>query len=614
MTQSLIIKYRRPLIILLHALIAALCFAAAYLIRFESLDSNYLEMALKVWPLAVAVKLIAIWRYRLFSGLWKYIGTNELVRLFKALTISSAALVAIVILWLGHGFPRAVFIIDYLLALVLMGGIRAFNRVYREDLRNIIRKESPKRTIILGAGHTGDVALRMLQTQQEKPHKIVAFLDDDPSKQGLRMHDVPVLGPLSDLSSVVREFEATDVVFAIPGISKQIIATLVAHCSQQDLDFHIMPTFRDAASGQVLFQDLRNIQIDDLLGRDPIAMEHEDVAKDLHGKTVMITGAGGSIGSELARQVAACHPLRLILFEFAENPLFYIQQEILKEFPDVDLVSVVGDIKQRDALENTFREYKPEIVYHAAAYKHVPLMEDHPVEAVLNNVYGTYYLARAAVKYDVKRFVMISTDKAVRPTNVMGATKRYSELVLTSLPSENTTFIGVRFGNVLGSNGSVIPTFRQQIAEGGPITVTHPDITRYFITIEEAVGLVLEAGLIGKCGNVFVLDMGEPVKITDLAKSMVELAGLRPGEDIEIQFTGLRPGEKLYEELVAHNEDLVPTAVPKLMLLKRRSDQKVPEEELQEELKWLRKAACERNSEETRQRLWQLVRKHDPDA
>lgn len=614
MLRSQIIKHRRTLIILLHILLAVISFSGAFAIRFDGIiEPRYIDAYLSMLPVAVAVKLIAIWRFRLLSGLWKYIGMDELFRLFKALTLSTIVLMAVVWILYGHGFPRMVFVIDYMLALFLMAGVRAFSRFYREHWDGFYTSGDIKRAAILGAGHTGDMAYRMLRAQTDTLYKVVAYLDDDTAKQGMRMHDVPVRGPLSDLPDVIKSHDITDVVFAIPTMSKQDIASQIAHVSGEKLNFHIMPTFRDATSGRVLFDELRNVEIEDLLGRNPIALNNQNIIDQLNGQTVLITGAGGSIGAELSRQVAACHPHRLVLVDFGETPLFHIQQELLKSFPQLDLVSIVGDIKHPDTLNTAFAKHQPHIVYHAAAYKHVPLMEAHPVEAVLNNIFGTYYLARAAIQTGVEHFVMISTDKAVRPTNIMGATKRYAELLLTNLKPNGTTFIGVRFGNVLGSNGSVIPTFRWQIGDGGPVTVTHPDITRFFITIEEAVGLVLQAGGIGKNADMFVLDMGEPVKIADMARSMIELSGLKPEEDIKIKYTGLRPGEKLYEELVAHGEEVVNTEIPKLQRLSKCGAHVMAADELIAELESLKQVAYARQDAKTRAILWELVRKHDPD-
>ncbi|MFW6413955.1 MAG: polysaccharide biosynthesis protein, partial [Verrucomicrobiota bacterium] len=594
--KSCLAKHRLIIIFAVHAFLGALAYTSAFLLRFDSfagwLDTQYYKFWLNTLPLAIGLKLVAIWYFRLYAGLWRYAGINDLIRLLKAVVGSSVALIITVLIFYGHGLPRSVFVIDFLLTLALFGGLRFTHRFYRESLRTRPgNNDTTHRVLILGAGDTGEMAVRTLSKDFGSDYCIVGFLDDDPTKHKLRIHDIPVLGPLSEAMDKINDLGVTDVVFAIPDPPKSILRTIVNSCSAANINFHIMPTFHDVVSGRLVREGIRNVEVEDLLGRDPIHLNHEAVENDLAGKTVLITGGGGSIGSELARQVAAYNPRQLVLLDVSENTLYGIDRELSSAYKDLNLHSLIGDIKHPDVIHTVFEEYRPDIVYHAAAFKHVPFMEQHPDEAVLNNVFGTLYLAEAAVAAGIEKFVMISTDKAVRPSSIMGATKRCAELIMSAFNSEKTKFLSVRFGNVLGSNGSVVPLFRQQIGRGGPVTVTHPEISRYFITISEAVELVLHAGNIGKGGEVFVLEMGQPVKIVDLAKSMIELSGLEVDKDIAIEFTGLRPGEKLHEELIAYEEEVTPTSVPKILAHCTNGKEKETKNTLYTKLATLKEAA-----------------------
>lgn len=611
-------EQRRFIIFAVHALLAATAYTASFLLRFDSfdgwLDSPYYKFWLQSLPAAIFFKLAAIWYFRLYTGLWRYTGINDLIRLLKAVTGSSVALIIAVLIFYGPGLPRSVFVIDFLLTLALFGGLRFAHRFYRESLRTRPGANGSKhRVLILGAGDTGEMAVRTLTKDFGNDYCIVGFLDDNPSKHKLRIHDIPVLGSLSETMEKVNDFSVTDVVFAIPDPPKSVLRHIVNSCSTADINFQIMPTFHDVVSGRIIMQGIRHIEVEDLLGRDPIHLDHEAVQDDLSGKTVLITGGGGSIGSELARQVAAYNPGKLVLLDISENTLYGIDRELTSAYKGLTLYSLIGDIKHPDVVHNVFEQYKPDIVYHAAAFKHVPFMEKHPDEAVLNNVFGTLYLAEAANSAGVEKFVMISTDKAVRPSSIMGATKRCAELIMSAFNSEKTQFLSVRFGNVLGSNGSVVPLFRKQIASGGPVTVTHPEISRYFITISEAVELVLHAGNIGKGGEVFVLEMGQPVKIVDLAKSMIELSGLEVDKDITIEYTGLRPGEKLHEELVAYEEEVVPTSVPKILAHYAGAKEQETKNKLYTKLATLKDAAYGRKTGQVRRLVWEFISEHDLD-
>jgi FlaA1/EpsC-like NDP-sugar epimerase len=418
---------------------------------------------------------------------------------------------------------------------------------------------------------------------------VVGFLDDDPRKKGERFQGIRVLGRQGNLAAVCSKNNVHEVIIAIPSASNREIRRIVERCLAAGVKFKTLPGVGDLIDGRVSVQHIREVDLEDLLGREPARLDVEKIRAYLSGKRVLVTGAGGSIGSEICRQVARFAPGKIILFDNAETPLFHIEQELLKNFPDVRLIPIVGDIRYRARVEAIFDEFIPEVVFHAAAYKHVPMMEHNPAESVNNNVRGTKIIADAAHAFGAKNFVMISTDKAVNPTNVMGATKRAAELYVQSLSRRSRThFVTVRFGNVLGSNGSVVPTFKEQIRKGGPVTVTHPEVTRFFMTIPEASQLVLQAGSMGKGGEIFLLDMGEPVKIVHLAEELIRLSGLRPYEDIDITFTGLRPGEKLYEELLLSGEGTVPTAHEKIMVAKAEC---CKEEVLHQQLEELFKSA-----------------------
>ena len=608
-------NHRTGLIFLIHGILAAFAYTGAFLLRFDSwIAPEFRDFWLQTLPVVVSIKLLSIMYFRLYTGLWRYAGLNDLVRLFKAVLSASVVAIVMVLLIYGHGFPRSVFIIDFLLTLVFFGALRFLNRFYREFLKSAFQRQyNEHRVFILGAGDTGDMAIRTLKKDFGQDYTVVGFLDDDPAKHNLRLHDVPVLGNLEDAPKLIHQYNVTDLIFAIADPPKSLIRNIVNDCASENVEFHIMPTFHDVVSGRLIRQGIRNIEVEDLLGRDPIHLNHDAVERNLQGKRVLITGGGGSIGSELARQVAACNPAQLILLDISENALYEIEQELKRNYHELNHLPIIADIKHQDVIKNVLQEYKPDIVYHAAAFKHVPLMEQHPDEAVLNNIFGTLYLAEASTEAGVDKFIMISTDKAVRPSSIMGATKRYAELIMSAFNSEQTKCISVRFGNVLGSNGSVVPLFRNQIAHGGPVTVTDPEMTRYFITIPEAVELVLQAETIGTGGEVFVLDMGDPIKIVDLARNMIELSGLEVNTDIAIKYIGLRPGEKMHEELVAHDEEVVNTSVPKIMAHHTQHKNKTDTDKLYRQLQELKDAVYSRQITETKRLVWQCIKQYDSD-
>jgi FlaA1/EpsC-like NDP-sugar epimerase len=455
-----------------------------------------------------------------------------------------------------------------------MGGVRFVTRAFRENYFPMPLRKQPENTrvLVVGAGDAGQMIAREIRQNPRLKLEVVGFVDDDPKKKGERFQGITVLGRQDALAAICQEQAVDEVIIAIPSASGKEIRQIVERCVEAEVRFKTLPGVGDLIDGRVSIESVRAVSLDDLLGREPVRLEIERIKASLAGKRVLVTGAGGSIGSEICRQIARFGPKKMILYENAETPLFHIEQELLHSAPGVRLIPIIGDIRYRARVEAIFDEFMPEVVFHAAAYKHVPMMEHNPAEAVNNNIRGTKILADAADAFGVERFVMISTDKAVNPTNVMGASKRAAEIYVQSLARRSrTTFVTVRFGNVLGSNGSVVPIFQEQIRKGGPVTVTHPEVTRFFMTIPEASQLVLQASSMGRGGEIFLLNMGEPVKIVKLAEELIRLSGLRPYEDIDIVFTGLRPGEKMYEELLLSGEGIVATEHEMIMVARSES-------------------------------------------
>jgi FlaA1/EpsC-like NDP-sugar epimerase len=470
-----------------------------------------------------------------------------------------------------------------------------------------LQSSAGKRTLIIGAGDAGEIALRSLMKDYMGIYHVVGFLDDDPAKQKMSIHGYPILGKVADAARIVHDENITEVLIAISQAPKQFIKSIVESCTGRNVNFRIMPAIKSFMTGEVQIEKIRKVKLEDLLGREPVKLDRDAVAKQLSGKCVLVTGAGGSIGSEIARQAAGYAPNRLVLLDFAESALFEIDRAIREDYPDVDVIPCLVDIRQTEDVNAVFKELTPHRVFHAAAYKHVPLMEQHPMDAVRTNVIGTENLANAAITNNVEKFVMISTDKAVRPSSVMGATKRICELVVARRGTKSRTiFAAVRFGNVLGSNGSVIPIFEKQIAKGGPVRVTDPNMTRYFMTIPEAVELVLQASVLSTSNDVFVLDMGTPVKIIDLATNMIELSGMIVDEDIKIEIMGPRPGEKTHEELVTYGEQLLTTSIDKISLL-CKEDMIPGGKDFETNLKRLKKMAIDRRRKETLKYIWDII-------
>jgi FlaA1/EpsC-like NDP-sugar epimerase len=501
----------------------------------------------------------------LYRGYWKYTGLDDLIRLARAVAFRSVTLVVLIYGGIS-GVSRAILILASLLLLAFAGGMRLLPR-FTHEVRGSRRRIGGRRTLIIGAGDTGESLLRELRKGSEGDFNAIGFLDDDPAKSRATIHGVPVVGTGADLKQRIEELGIRDVILAVPRASRPWMLEIFETCRAAGVRLRTVPTLGELQRGAARIGQIRMVEIEDLLGREVVRLDLQHLREGLRGRRVLVTGAAGSIGRELARQVAAHDPAELIVLDRNENNLFYLDADLRQAHPLLRFRAVVGDVLDRGRMTALLEAARPEIVLHAAAYKHVPLMEDHPLEAIKNNVLATRRLAEASVAAGVERFIYISTDKAVRPTSVMGATKRLGERLVKSLSGDRTRFMAVRFGNVLGSDGSVIPTFRRQIAAGGPVTVTHPEATRYFMTIPEAVQLVLTAGIMGEGGEIFLLRMGEPVRIVDLARQLIELSGLRPDADIRITFTGLRPGEKLHEEVHSEAEHALATSNEKILIL-----------------------------------------------
>ena len=557
--------FRIILLVLMDMLIITAAGPLAIYVRynlfFEPQAIEFIENIFQYLPVNLILTVIVFAAFRLYQGIWKYASASDLVNIILACLVSAVTQTVGMTL-MGLRFPRSY---PFMYFAVLTAGISIFRFTYRiiayfRQKQQGLIKEGKTNTMIVGAGEAGNTLLKELQNSKFVEQNVCCLVDDDPGKIGKYLRGVLVAGNRKDICRLVEEYHIDEIMIAIPSASHAEIQELLDICSQTSCKLKVLPGIYQLVNGEVSVSKLRNVEIEDLLGREPIDTQVESIMGYVSGKVVLVTGGGGSIGSELCRQIARHEPKQLVIFDIYENNAYDIQQELKRDYPELNLVVLIGSVRNTHRINGVFEKYHPQIVYHAAAHKHVPLMEDSPNEAIKNNVMGTYKTAQAADKYGVSRFVLISTDKAVNPTNIMGASKRLCEMVIQMMNNRSKTeFVAVRFGNVLGSNGSVIPLFKKQIEEGGPVTVTHPDIIRYFMTIPEAVSLVLQAGARAKGGEIFVLDMGKPVKILDLALNLIRLSGLKPYEDIDIVFTGLRPGEKLYEELLMDEEGLQST-------------------------------------------------------
>ena len=541
---------------------------AAFLLRFDftvpPIYVRYLEYAFPIW---ILVKIIVFRVAQLDRGLWKYVSIIDVIRVGLGNLVASAIGCVLILEIAPSGFPRSIFALDLIVCYLATTGLRLTVRAILELTSNS-RTGRPvgKRSLIYGAGDAGTSLLKEIRNNSKLPYHVLGFVDDNPGKKGLRVSGVTVLGSGDEVKSLVRKHDVKTILIAIPSATGAAVIRILELCHSAGAECKTVPGLGEIIENHGLVGQIREVAVEDLLGRIPIRLEEHQIRSSIQNKMVFVTGAAGSIGSELCRQIARFRPAGIVGFDIAESPLFEIDQEMRKTFPSIPFYPEIGSIQNRSRLDEVLQQYRPLVVYHAAAYKHVPLMEAHVFEAIENNVFGTYNVAEAAAEHGVEDLVMISSDKAVNPTNVMGATKRIAELLLLTLQNGRTKYVAVRFGNVLGSNGSVIPIFKRQIAAGGPITVTHPEMRRYFMTIPEACQLVLQASAIGKGGQICVLDMGHPVKIVDLAKNLILLSGLKPDQDVKIEFTGMRPGEKLYEELSTLLEDTIPTVHEKIRI------------------------------------------------
>lgn len=559
------VMYQRMLLLMvLDAVFTVLASYVAVLTRMEfKVDWWIWNNYLKVIGIDILITLVVYYVFKLYKSMWRYASIIEVRRLLLAVYCSDFLRMLLYVFVLKVELPRSWYFLEPCMLLILSSTLRFLYRGMRSMKNDNPIFEQDKHLInvmIIGAGEAGNMLLREIKRSSHLPMRVVCFIDDDPLKQGYYMNDVPIVGNRNSIGEMVKKYEVDEIYIALPSASINERRELMTICNDTGCKIKLLPGIYQLMNGEVKVSKLRNVEIEDLLGRDPISVNMNQIASYVENRTVMVTGGGGSIGSELCRQVAARHPRKLIIVDIYENNAYDIQMELRNAHPELNLDVRIASIRDGEKIDALFNELRPEVVYHAAAHKHVPLMEDSPNEAIKNNVFGTLNVVRAADKYHVKRFVQISTDKAVNPTNIMGASKRMCEMIIQAFSRHSrTVFTAVRFGNVLGSNGSVIPLFKKQIAHGGPVTVTDKNIIRYFMTIPEAVSLVMQAGIFAKGGEIFVLDMGEPVKIDDLARNLIKLSGFTPDVDIPIIYTGLRPGEKLYEELLMDEEGLQKT-------------------------------------------------------
>lgn len=562
-TFNAALLYRRIFLIIYDVLAVVASSLLALIIRYEfvygDIDQRFLDSVYSFMPVTIAICLVVFALLRLYNSLWAFAGMNELQNIVAACGVT-AALNGIGLLIAGKPVPRSYYFFFVFLLIAFTFVSRFSYRFLRSMKQKSRRDEKETNIMIIGAGEAANMIIKEILTSRYTHMRIRCIIDDDVHKQGKYIQGIKVIGGRDKIKEAVDSFDIDEIFIAMPSVPRSKISEIIAICNDTSCKLRTLPGMYQLVNGEVNVSQLKDVDVEDLLGRDPIAVDLESILGYVKDRCVLVTGGGGSIGSELCRQIAGHKPARLIIVDIYENNAYDIQQELKQRFPELELAVLIASVRNTNRMYSIFEKYKPDIVYHAAAHKHVPLMEDSPNEAIKNNVMGTWKTAQAAAFYGTKKFVLISTDKAVNPTNIMGASKRICEMIIQVFNRHyDTEFVAVRFGNVLGSNGSVIPLFKRQIEMGGPVTVTHPDIIRYFMTIPEAVSLVLQAGAYAKGGEIFVLDMGEPVKILDLAKNLIRLSGYRVDEDIKIEFTGLRPGEKLYEELLMNEEGLQDT-------------------------------------------------------
>lgn len=560
-----------------------------YLLRFDfRIPGMFRKPFLAILPVAVAVKILSFYLAGLYRGMWRYTSIADMLNIIKASTLGTLLLITVVAIFSRfEGYPRSVFLIDWGFTILLISGFRLSIRFWFEvqgsglnsfqTLKSLVRVFSKsardskaRRLAIIGAGDCGEQIYREFRSNRHLRYEVVGFVDDNPRKHRLKIHGIPIVGGVDELEDIARKFEIDEFLIAIPSATGSQMRRIVERCKSSGVAYKTIPSYGELLDGKVSVKTIRDVAYRDLLGREVIHLEEDRIGACLTGRTVLVTGAGGSIGSELCRQVCRFDPMKIILYERAESPLYDIELELKRNFPQIEVVPVLGDILDKGLLSSTFSHYRPVTVFHAAAYKHVPMLESQPWHAVTNNICGTRNVVEAAKRHHIERFVFVSTDKAVRPANIMGTSKRIAEMIVQCQSGGTdlgTRFMIVRFGNVVGSVGSVVPLFKKQIERGGPVTVTHPEVTRYFMTIPEACQLILQAAAMGKGGEIFILDMGTPIKIVDMARDLIRLSGFEPEVDIPIDYIGLRPGEKLYEELMTEGEGIVPTGHRHILVL-----------------------------------------------
>lgn len=639
------------LVLSLDIVLIVLAQYLAYAVRFElHLNDQVLRQFASLLPFILSVKIPSFYIFGLYRGMWRYTSLNDIINILVVTIFSSIVIISLLLL--GNrfaGLSRSVFILDCFFTFVLITGHRVSIRYLYQKINNgqgflpSEARAAKKRLLLIGAGDAAEKVLREIYENSQLPYRAIGLVDDDPAKTGLKLHGVPVLGLIDDLEEHVRRTGAQEILIATIVVNKAQMRRFVTLCQRTQLPFKVLPNMGELINGRVSIKTIRDISYKDLLGREEVRLEQDRIGGYLSSKTVLITGAGGSIGSELCRQILRFAPGLIILFDSSEENLYNVQMELRHEHDNIKTVSVLGKVQDLRLLKSVFQQHRPSVVFHTAAYKHVPLIERNPWQAVYNNIFGTQLLMEASITYGVDRFVLVSTDKAVRPTNVMGASKRVTELLMLAYsatlwdgnfspawtkkqetyhpamqlivpqPTNNhtTLFMGVRFGNVLGSSGSVIPLFKRQIEQGGPVTVTHPEVTRYFMSAEEAAQLILQTGSMGEGGEIFILKMGDPIKIADMARELIKLSGREPGSEIEIQYVGLRAGEKLYEELITEGEGIIATHHEKIMVL--RGETVIPCHALHDHLEILAYKAKELDSRGIKETLRRIVPEYLPD-
>jgi len=607
-------------------LIFALSIFISYLFRFEfSLSPFYIQQIKTILLWIIPLKIIVFLFSGIYRGMWRYTSIRDFWLLARACLLSTLLILAVILYMSGFkGYSRSIFLMDGVFTFLLVGGKLMAIRSYYSGFANpkireeLFPKVTYKNVLIIGAGDAGEKILREIFENNQLHYKVIGFIDDDPQKKGRSIHGIPVLGNLEKITSILEKEDVKEILIAIPSANGDQIRNIVETCKDCDVSYKILPGIGELIDGRVSIKILRDISYEDLLGRPPVQLDNTGIHGYLNGKTVLITGCGGSIGSELCRQVIKYQPNYLVLLDASEMNLFNIQMELQNEYSFHKCEAILGQVQNELLMEDIFKKYKPQIVFHAAAYKHVPMMEKNPWEAVFNNIIGSRIAMEMSIKYQVERFVLISTDKAVRPSNVMGTSKRVTELIMQSLQGNSTLLMAVRFGNVIGSSGSVIPVFRRQIEKGGPVTVTHPEVNRYFMTIPESTQLVLQAAAMGKGGEIFILKMGTPVKIADMARDLIRLSGKEPDVDIKIIYTGLRDGEKLYEELITEGEDILSTGHEKIMVLRSNDHanglnhlQSI-RQKLDEDIEELVKCSLYHNAGTIKKKLKEIVPEYTP--